>query len=49
MTDRTRAVLGESEENDGTYAERVSERTGHTAHVERPDAFVEALLDRVRP
>lgn len=49
MFDQTRAVLDEYGENDGTYVERVFEGAGHAAHVERPDAFVETLLDHVLP
>lgn len=49
MIDQTRAVLDEYGENDGTYVERVFEGAGHAAHVERPDAFVETLLDHVLP
>ena len=48
MVAQTRAVLERYAENGGSYAEEVFAGAGHAPALERPERFVELLLQHVR-
>ncbi len=48
MVSQTRAVLEEYKANGGAYTEVVVADTGHSPHIEKPEAFMAALLEHLR-